>query len=182
MRKKDTFCGFYSDFLFCLTSLWLNWYLCSFFFGFSLVWLSRDKEFLFCLCIVCLSRKQGSEEMKRFSFFIWIIFLPSFARLCLAVEKTETIKKKSSIFVCFGWYLCVFFFPFWFSFSCLQGKQRAKKEKTFTTTTTSLKSQSNGFCSYDNPEHKTSLVIYTIKRLETFFFFGWYLCVFPPFG
>lgn len=109
MRKKDTFCGFYSDFLFCLTSLWLNWYLCSFLFGFSLVWLSRDKEFLFCLCIVCLSRKQGSEEMKRFSFFIWIIFLPSFARLCLAVEKTETIKKKSSIFVCFGWYLCVFF-------------------------------------------------------------------------
>lgn len=181
MRKKDTFCGFYSDFLFCLTSLWLNWYLCSFFFGFSLVWLSRDKEFLFCLCIVCLSRKQGSEEMKRFSFFIWIIFLPSFARLCLAVEKTETIKKNQAFLFALD-DICVFFFSFWFSFSCLQGKQRAKKEKTFTTTTTSLKSQSNGFCSYDNPEHKTSLVIYTIKRLETFFFFGWYLCVFPPFG
>lgn len=132
MRKKDTFCGFYSDFLYCLTSLWLNWYLCSFFFGFSLVWLSRDKEFLFCLfclCIVCLSRKQGSEEMKRFSFFIWIIFLPSFARFCLAVEKTETIKKKSSIFVCFGWYLCVFFFPFGLVFLVYRENREQKKRK-----------------------------------------------------
>ena len=29
-------------------------------------------------------------------------------------------------------------------------------------------SKSNWFCSYDTPEHKTSLRIYTIKRLEPF--------------
>ena len=72
-------------------------------------------------------------------------------------------------------------FPLLVKFCLFTGKTEMKKEETFTTTSSSLKSQSSGFCSYDTPEHKTSLEIYTIKRLETFFFLCVIFVCFPPF-
>ena len=104
--------------------------------------------------------------------------------LCLAVGKTEKIKKKKTknkkqAFLFALDDICMIF-PLLVKFCLFTGKTEMKKEETFTTTTSSLKSQSSGFCSYDTPEHKTSLEIYTIKRLETFFFSLGDICVFPP--
>lgn len=124
--------------------------------------------------------KEWNVFLSLFGLYFCLLLL----NLCLAVGKTEKIKKKTKnkkqAFLFALDDICMIF-PLLVKFCLFTGKTEMKKEETFTTTSSSLKSQSSGFCSYDTPEHKTSLEIYTIKRLETFFFLCVIFVCFPPF-
>ena len=127
--------------------------------------------------------KTGKWRNETF-FFLYLDYISDFFCLIsvwLSGKQGRLKKKTKNKHFCLLWMIFVWFFPFWLGFVCLRGKQRWKKRKLLLLLLLVWNPKVVDFVPMIPQNTKLHLKFIQSKDWKLFFFFGWYLCVSPPF-